>query len=93
MDSILQTEKRCFVTGATDKLQKHHIFFGGNRQVSENNGFWVWLRYDHHLACSPNKTPHNDRGTDLFYKRMCQRKFEETHTREEFISLIGRNYL
>ncbi|WP_418205773.1 hypothetical protein [Anaerotignum faecicola] len=26
-------------------------------------------------------------------KQDCQRKFEETHTREEFMAIIGRNYL
>jgi hypothetical protein len=29
----------------------------------------------------------------LMLKRHCQMKFEETHSREEFMSLIGRNYL
>ena len=94
MKSILQTEKKCFVTESPNHLHKHHIFFGtGDRQISEDNGFWVWLRWDHHIADSPNATPHNDRETDLFYKRMCQRKYEETHTREDFLRLIGRNYL
>ena len=26
-------------------------------------------------------------------KQICQRKFEETHSREEFMAIIGRNYL
>jgi hypothetical protein len=30
---------------------------------------------------------------DLQLKQHCQREFEKTHTREEFIKLIGRNYL
>lgn len=30
---------------------------------------------------------------DLRLKQDCQRKFEETHTREEFMAIIGRNYL
>ena len=37
--------------------------------------------------------PHQDRQTDLLLKRECQRKFEETHSREEFMKIIGRNYL
>ena len=36
---------------------------------------------------------HQDRQTDLLLKRECQRKFEETHSREEFMKIIGRNYL
>lgn len=93
MQSILQDEKVCFLTGSTENLDKHHIFGAANRNISEKNGFWVWLRHDFHIAYSPNKTPHNDRGTDLHLKMICQAKFEETHTREEFMALIGRSYL
>ena len=28
MKSIIQPEKKCFLTGRTDNLQEHHIFFG-----------------------------------------------------------------
>lgn len=30
---------------------------------------------------------------DLRLKQDCQRRFEETHSREEFMAIIGRNYL
>ena len=40
-----------------------------------------------------NNGIHFDKEFDLRVKRLCQKKFEETHTREEFIALIGRNYL
>ena len=36
---------------------------------------------------------HFDRAFDLQLKRECQEKYEETHTREDFMRLIGRNYL
>lgn len=93
MDSILQKEKKCFLTGSEQMLDKHHIYFGANRKVSEENGFWVWLNHYQHIADSPYRTPHNDRETDLYLKRLCQMKYEETHTRAEFIRLIGRSYL
>ena len=91
--SILQSEKKCFITGSTTGLQRHHIYGASNRNISEENGFWVWLRHDYHIADSPNKTPHNCRMTDLRLKEMCQREYEKTHSREEFIKLIGRSYL
>ena len=91
--SILQDEKVCFLTGSTEELDKHHIYFGPNRKISEKHGFWVWLRHDMHIAGSQNKTPHNCRYVDLYLKEKCQRKYEETHSREEFIALIGRSYL
>ena len=91
--SILQNEKKCFITGSTENLDLHHIYGASNRNISDKNGFWVWLRHDYHIADSPNKTPHNCRMTDLYLKEICQREYEKTHSREEFIALIGRNYL
>lgn len=99
MRSILQSEKRCYMTHRYDDgtlfghLDKHHIYFGANRKVSEENGFWIWLRHDYHIADSPHGTPHNDRRLDLYLKKLCQVEYEKTHTREEFIALIGRSYL
>ena len=29
----------------------------------------------------------------MMLKRHCQMKYEETHSREEFMALIGKNYL
>jgi hypothetical protein len=95
MKSILQDEKECYVTGRADGLQEHHVYFGcGQRSVSEKNGFKVFLRPEYHLACydgSVHACP--GQGLDFELKQACQLKFEETHTREDFMRLIGRNYL
>ena len=92
MKSILQKNKECYVSGATAGLHKHHIFFGnGLRSVSDRNGFWVWLRADLHNGS--DRGVHFYRAFDLQLKRECQEKYEETHTREDFMRLIGRNYL
>lgn len=97
--SIMQNEKYCYLSKARNvPLDCHHIFHGyGNRRISDENGFWCYLRRDnehnYHTANSTEKTPHNDMEIDLFLKRECQKKFEETHSREEFMDLIGRNYL
>lgn len=40
-----------------------------------------------------DKGIHFDKEFDLKVKRECQREYEKTHTRQEFMSLIGRNYL
>ena len=32
-------------------------------------------------------------GLDRALKCICQREYEKTHTREEFIDLIGKNYI
>lgn len=92
MNSILQDRKECYITRQTSPLHKHHIFFGaGKRKISENNGFWVWLIPPLHNMS--NVGVHFNREFDLRLKRECQAKFEETHSRDEFMALIGRNYL
>ncbi len=92
MDSIMQKEKVCYITGSTTNLHRHHIYFGNpNRRISEQNGFWVWLRSDWHNGASYGV--HFDRSLDLELKRACQAMYEHTHSREEFIKLIGKNYL
>ena len=90
--SILQEEKECYECGAKTNLNEHHIYFGGNRKVSEKNGFKVWLCGNHHNQ-SNDGVHCGNRRLDLKLKQDCQRKYEETHTRQEFMSLIGRNYL
>lgn len=91
--SIMQTEKECFVSRRTDNLHKHHIFFGtANREVSEQNGFWIWLTGELHNQDS-KKDIHSTPAFNLKIRQLCQAKYEKTHTREEFMQLIGRNYL
>ncbi len=94
MKSILQENKECFFTGATEGLHKHHIMNAYNRNKSEEYGLWVWLRWDRHIADSPYPTPHNDADVDLYLKRLAQREFEKVHgSREDFLSIFGKNYL
>lgn len=93
--SILQGKtKECYMTGSTDCLEKHHCFFGAkNRKISDAYGFWVWLTVKKHRGTDG---VHGLRGheLDLELKQDCQRQFEaDGHTREEFMSLIGKNYL
>jgi len=89
-NSILQSEKECYITRRTDELQRHHIFFGSNRSKSKKCGCWVWLRPDWHTG---DYGPHHNRELDLLLKRACQKKFEETHTREDFVRIFGKNWL
>ena len=90
--SILQNIKECYITGRTDNLHCHHIYFGASRKISDENGFWVWLTGEYHNQNSRIDVHHN-RELDLKLKRECQAKYEETHSREDFMKLIGKNYL
>lgn len=90
--SILQNEKECFITGSHENLHFHHIYFGaGRRKISDENGFGVYLRADWHNMADYGV--HFNKALDLDLKRICQKKYEETHTREEFMALIGKSYL
>ena len=93
MKSIIQDVKKCYVCSRRTCLHDHHIYFGtANRKISEKNGFKVWLCYEHHEG---TRGVHGKYGhdLDLLLKQTCQKKYEETHTREEFIALIGKNYI
>ena len=87
----MQTEKECFITGATSGLHYHHIFGGALRPISDKNGFTVWLRGEYHNLSDHGV--HFDKTLDLSLKAACQAVYEQTHTRQEWMNLIGRNYL
>lgn len=77
---------KCFVCWQSP-VDMHEIYSGSNRQVSMKNDFCVPLCRYHH-----SRIP-KDVGLNIKLKQMCQQKYEETHTREEFMALIGKNYL
>ena len=71
----------------------HHIYEGtGRRQRSEREGFIVPLtNREHNMS---NHAIHFNQELDLYIKRKCQKAYEDLgNTREDFINLIGRNYL
>ncbi len=92
-NSILQGKKECYLTGRTDNLHCHHIYFGdANKKISDKNGFWVYLTGEYHNQNSRIDV-HSNIKLNLQLRRECQSKYEETHSREDFVKLIGRNYL
>lgn len=73
-------------------VHEHHVYPGNpNRQISEEHGFKVYLCFRHHEY---SKTAVHD---NYEYMRLiqqdCQREYEKNHTRQQFMELIGRNYL
>lgn len=78
MKSIIQDEKKCFITGQTYWLECHHIFFGrANRKLSEKYGLKVWLTRELHRGING---VHFNRELDLKLKRIAQEKFEKVYT-------------
>lgn len=91
MKSIIQQNKECYFCKTTLNLHKHHIYGGANRDISEKNGFWVYLCEAHH-DMSDNSVHFNKDMRETLQKD-CQRIYCEDHTIGEFRKLIGRNYL
>lgn len=78
--------EKCYVC-PNPKDDINEIYEGGRRITSIKNGFCIPLCREHHRMF------HECYQFALVYKKECQKKFEETHSREEFIDLIRRNYL
>ena len=74
--------KICYIC-KTKKEDLHEIYGGRNRKISIKNGFVVPL-------C---RKCHQNNEILQKLQRELQKKYEKTHTREEFIKLIGKNYL
>lgn len=81
----------CYVCGTTFNLHRHHIFEGRNRQQSEKYNMTIKLcGYHHNLS---NDGIHFNKELDRSVKRMAQEEFEKQFSHEEFMKVIGRNYL
>lgn len=90
--SILQgKEKRCYICGSPVDVEYHHVYFGPLRPISDKHRLTVWLCHMHHTGSLDSV--HRNRQIDLLIKQAVQSKYEETHSRQDFIDLIGRNYL
>jgi len=93
MKSIIQKNKECYVCKTIYNLHLHHIWYGtANRKVSDKNGFTVYLCQYHHEGTYGVHGKHGDK-LNRELKELCQKKFEENHTREEFRKLVGKSYL
>lgn len=79
----------CFLCadGVERYCHKHHVYEGKNRQASEKAGFYVYLCPEHH------EMVHRNHEANLRLKQVTQMEYEKTHSREDFMRIIGRNYL
>ena len=92
--SILQNNKKCYITKSTNNLHKHHIFGGtANRKLSEEDGMWIWLWADWHNMSDYGV--HFNKELDLKLKRIAQKRWQEYYhkTKEDFIKKYGKSYI
>jgi hypothetical protein len=88
--SILNNLDFCYFCGKPREAI-HEVFYGIDRQASIRNGFCVGLcNYNHNMS---DNSVHFNKKMDLKLKRLYQEEYEKNHTREEFIKIIGKNYL
>lgn len=81
----------CFFCGSPRMLEWHHIFGAANKKNSEKYGLMVRLCHNCH-----NEPPHGvHHNAELMrsLRRHGQIVFEETHSREAFRKIFGRNYI
>ena len=91
MRSILQDEKRCWFCGRQTGLECHHIFGGvANRRISEQYGLKVWLCHDHHTGV--NGAQYNPE-LNRQLKMEAQIAIEMTHTHDDWMRIIRKNYV
>lgn len=88
---------KCFLCGRNgngDRLERHHIFSGANRDKSEHYGLVVLLCGErcHRLG---RLSVHQNSEVMEYVHRYGQKKAmsEQGWTKEEFRDIFGRNYL
>ncbi len=94
MKSILQDKRECLICKSQNELHLHHVFFGtGKRKISDKEGLTVFLCPYHHNAS--NHGVHLNNTLDLKVKRWAEQKWLEHNNKtvEDFIQLMGKNYL
>ena len=89
--SILNNLDKCFYCNRP-KEHIHEVFFGKNRQTSIKNGFCVGLRNRCHMLVHDASHYPLDENMDLHLKIVYQKEYLKTHTKDEFIKLIGQDY-
>jgi hypothetical protein len=81
----------CYLCGKYGPVERHHVFQGAYRKKAERYGFVVNLC--HFCHNEPPTGVHHNKENRIALRQTCQREYEQTHTREDFINEFGRSYL
>lgn len=72
-------------------LEEHHVLFGNAHAFAEEEGLKVNLCLGHHRI-GPEAVHNNHKNAELLME-MAQKEWEKTHTREEWMCHVEKNYL
>ena len=98
MKSILQVKdgscylcRRLMGDASKKPVQEHHVFGGPRRSISEAEGLKVYLCQEHHIY--GRYAAHSNESISRILKQDAQEAWERQHSREEWMELMGKNYL
>lgn len=73
-------------------LEEHHVIPGAaGRRISEEYGLKVYLCMPHHRGSAA--AVHQNHDNMLLIQRDAQKAFERSRTREDWMRIVGRNYM
>ena len=83
-------DRNCHLCGSYSNIQIHHVYGNAYRKKSTQYGMVTPLCISCHTG--PDGV-HLNHEKNLALKRDFQRKFEETHSRDEFRRIFGKSYI
>jgi hypothetical protein len=81
----------CYLCGKYGPVERHHVPPPAYRKKAERHGFVVNLC--HFCHNEPPMGVHHNKERRIAIRQTCQKEYEQTHTREDFIKEFGRSYL
>ena len=86
-------EGNCYICGVWAKLEKHHVYGGQRRSISEKYGAVVWLCHNCHNE--PPDGVHFNKDFDNELKQIGQKAAMQTYgwSIDDFRREFGKSYL
>ena len=91
-ESLIQSERQCYICRTEIGLHLHHIYGGPNRSISDNDGCYVYLCQKHHTGPAG---VHFNPKIDQTLKERCEMAWLQYYSKniDDFIARYGKNYL
>lgn len=81
----------CFICGKPKECIHHCIPGTSRRKISDKEGLTIPLCNECHNLC--DNSVHFNYKLDVLVRKIAQLSYEKSHSREEWIRRLGRNYL